>query len=210
MKKNALLPAMALGLAFLGMLAGSGKRGLQPSPTKPQTAKLPPRILLVGDSFAVGLAGPLSELAAAAGAAFESHGEVGTRIDQWADKFVLDDYLRTFHPTHILVSLGANDEAATTIPLSTVAEKLSKLEKRLLSALPGEPPPTVLWIGPPPLRYPERGARQLILRAVRDYFDSSLLAIPRAPDGLHPITYRPWAKAVWQRLLPKLGLAAQA
>lgn len=208
MKKNALLPAMALGLAFLGMLA-SGKRGSQSS-AKPSAAKSPPRILLIGDSFAVGLAKPLAELSAAAGVPFESHGEVGTRVDQWAEKPALDDYLRTFRPTHILVSLGANDEAASAVPLSTVAEKLSKLSERLLSGSPGESPPTVLWIGSPSLPYPERGVRQLILRAAQNYFDSPLLAIPRAPDGLHPVTYRPWAKAVWDWLLPMLGSGVQA
>ena len=158
------------------------------------------RLLIVGDSLAVGLAPPLRELSAAAQIAFEGVGKVGTRIDQWADSVGLGDTLSTFLPTLTLVSLGTNDEYLTgSDAVSRQREKVRVLLARIKAS--GS---DYVWIGPPTLPKPTNG----IVAMLRDeipsshYYPSDALTIPRGGDGIHPTArgYAGWAGALWQWL----------
>lgn len=155
------------------------------------------RVFLIGDSLAVGLSRPLKQLADDHGVAFDSMAVQGTRIDQWANNQGMYDRLLTFHPTHILVSLGTNDEYMQLDAGARQAPSLQVLLSRLRAL--GH----VLWIGPPKLPKPaSNGAIPLILENVPSshYFPSQRLEIPRAGDKLHPTTagYAGWAGQIWK------------
>lgn len=157
------------------------------------------RILVVGDSFAVGLTPPLRALAKEAGLPFDSVALQGTRIDQWAVSAALDEKLRKFKPSLVLVSLGTNDEYLRGDGGTMQAPHLDRLLAKLRTV--GD----FVWIGPPKL--PKRATNGVIplLRSRLDddhYFPSQTLNLPRGPDALHPTArgYAGWAGALWQWL----------
>lgn len=160
-----------------------------PAPSRPS------RLLLIGDSLAVGLRAPLAALASSAGVPFEGHGTVNTRIDQWADNAKLADYLATFKPTHVLVSLGTNDEKVGTGWAAKEAPKLHALLDEIRHA-----GAEVLWIGPPSLPFSRVGVSDMVRSLVPKYFPSEELQIERSPDRLHPTAagYAAWAAQIWR------------
>ena len=157
----------------------------------------PKKILLIGDSLAVGMTKSFGSLAAAAGIPFAASAEVGTRADQWTSRVV--PLLAQHRPDLVMVSLGTNDSA-----LADPARNLSAMQ--LIVATVENAGADVLWIEPPTL--PQKyGASTLQESVVRDMirglgvrtFDSSTLTIPRGGDHLHPTPagYASWANAVW-------------
>lgn len=208
-KKSTLLVGLgaAVGALVLFGIGAGRSSGAAMNPAHGANPGLPPgsRVLLIGDSFAIGLRGPLAQLAAPYGIPFEGHGVVGTRIDQWADnrtvdvpgqgmvRLDLDAYLASFRPTHVLIVLGTNDErAAPEFPAMDIPKIATLLQK--IRAARAEP----LWVGPPSLPYPRQGISSAAKASVVRYFPSEILSIPRARDGLHPLDYGPWANAIWQ------------
>lgn len=159
------------------------------------------RVLLVGDSLAVGLSVPMRKLAADAGIPFDSVAHSGSRLDQWSKTTgygaQLIQKLATFRPTVVLISLGTNDSymvapkaiAAVAGHLATIMQRIAGAEARLY------------WIGPPTLPKPDNGAVATIRSAIPrfQYFDSAQLTIPRQPDGIHPTWkgYAFWAEQIW-------------
>lgn len=192
MNKAVAIGAALLGLGILGLASKASplKGGLMPS-----TPSRPARLLLVGDSLAVGLRAPLAALAASRGVPFEGHGIVNTRIDQWAVDPKLDQYLKTFRPTHVLVSLGTNDEKVGTGWAAKEAPKLHALLDKIRNA-----GAEVLWIGPPTLPFPLEGVSDMVRYLVPKYYPSELLQIERSPDKLHPTLagYSSWASQIWK------------
>ena len=158
------------------------------------------RLLVIGDSLAVGMAPPLRELATLARIAFQANAKVGTRIDQWADSSTLTDALGSFHPTLTLVSLGTNDEYLTG---SDAVVRQREKTRQLLAKIKASGSDYV-WIGPPTLPKASNG----IVAMLRDeipsshYYPSDALEIPRGGDGIHPTArgYAGWAGALWQWL----------
>lgn len=192
MNKAVAIGAALLGLGILGLASKASplKGGLMPT-----TPARPARLLLVGDSLAVGLRAPLAALAASAGVPFEGHGVVSTRIDQWATDAKLDQYLATFKPTHVLVSLGTNDEKVGTGWAAKEAPKLHALLDKIAKS-----GAEVLWIGPPTLPFTRVGVSDMVRGLVPKYFPSELLQIERSPDQLHPTAagYSSWAAQIWK------------
>lgn len=160
------------------------------------------RVLLIGDSFAQGLAVPMKALAEATGVPYIGSGIVASVLREWAASEWLKGKLADFRPTHVLVSLGTNDAFSNETPLAA-AQFTHALAQKIRDA--GAHP---IWIGAP--RLPVAiGTQQVnieVLEAVRTavdyYFDSSTQDIPRGPDGLHPTAkgYAGWAGAVWNWL----------
>jgi len=173
------------------------------------------RILLIGDSLAVGMAPHFATMAKEAGADFKSLAIVGTRIDQWAASAELKALLGSFQPELVLVSLGTNDSFMKGADI--VAKQQAQLEK-LLAVLTEWPrkrdyglgPEHVVWIGPPTLPSPPSpGIPKMIqdsagsaLKPRYYYFHSERLDLPRGPDGIHPSVrgYAGWAGAIWHWL----------
>jgi lysophospholipase L1-like esterase len=156
------------------------------------------RVLLVGDSMAVGLDPHMRELAGeSAVEAYAGRGITGSRIDQWARSDWLESELESFRPTIVLVSLGTNDEALGR----GAAERQAPFVDELLEKLRASGA-EVVWIGPPTLPFEEHGVSELIESRVPFYFRSAELDIPRSPDGLHPNAagYAGWSGAVWRWL----------
>jgi len=173
------------------------------------------RVLLVGDSLAVGMAPYFSALAKEAGVEFKSLATVGTRIDQWASSAELKKLVESYRPDLVLVSLGTND--AFMRGADVVPKQKAQLDKLLevLTTWPratdyGLGPEHVVWIGPPTLPSPPSPG---IVTMIQDsaggaltpryhYFHSERLQIPRAADQIHPTArgYAGWAGAVWHWL----------
>jgi lysophospholipase L1-like esterase len=159
------------------------------------------RLLVIGDSLAVGLAPYLRDMAGRERIAFASLAKVGTRIDQWADSASLRELLAKFRPTVVLVSLGTNDEYLTG---ADAVERQRAAMRRLVALLMTVTPQHIIWIGPPTLPKATNGIVPMLKAEIpsRDYFPSDQLAIPRGPDGIHPTArgYAGWAGAIWQWL----------
>lgn len=164
------------------------------------------RLLLVGDSLAVGMAPHFRALAKEQRVPFESLAKQGTRIDQWAASRKLAEKLEAFQPTLVLVSLGTNDEylmgdgGKRQAPhLKALLEKFSRVPHKHDYGLGAE----VGWIGPPKLpKKKSNGVIPLLRSTIPEthYFESQKLEIPRGPDKLHPTArgYAGWSGAVWQ------------
>jgi lysophospholipase L1-like esterase len=170
------------------------------------------RVLLIGDSLAVGMAPHFQALAKEAKVQFQSLALQGTRIDQWAQSAKLKEKLQTFRPELVLISLGTNDEYLTG---DAVARQRPYLEQLLnlfqQYTLDGEyhvGPEWVVWIGPPTLPKATNGIVGMIRDAAGGlltrfyYYPSDRLQIPRGPDKIHPTArgYAGWAGAIWHWL----------
>lgn len=198
---------------YAGLLAAAGV-GIARVLKKPKLVPGESRILLVGDSLAVGLSTPLKALATDQRIGFNAVAQVGTRIDQWGGKGTpqsaqLDAALDATQPTLVLVSLGTNDEYITMgnpperqAPyLKALIEKIERYVHKGDYGLGAE----LIWIGPPTLpKKGTNGIRALLAATIPQarFFDSQRLSIPRAPDNLHstPKGYAGWAGALWQWL----------
>jgi len=194
--------ALVAGLGMVRLLGGPRiKKGM--------------RVLLIGDSLAVGMAPHFVALAKEAGVEFKSMAIVGTRIDQWAASADLKNLLASFQPELVLVSLGTNDSFMQGADV--VAKQQAQLEKLLgvLTEWPrqrdyGLGPDFIVWIGPPTLpKPPNPGISKMIqdssgsaLAPSYYYFHSERLDLPRQPDGIHPVVrgYAGWAGAIWHWL----------
>jgi lysophospholipase L1-like esterase len=183
---------------LLGGLLIAGGIGLVASVKRRPKLSAESRVLLFGDSLAVGLHQHMRSLAEESGvAAYTGKGIVGSRIDQWDDDPWLDATLDEFQPTLILVSLGTNDEATSPGAVERQAPHLAVLLDKL-RATGAE----IVWIGPPDLPFPRQGVSDMVRENVPYYFESEAIDIPRAPDHLHPNAagYAGWAGAIWQWL----------
>lgn len=155
------------------------------------------RLLLVGDSLAVGLSPYLRAIAADEHVPFESVARVGTTIADWArstpDHAALQQALDSFRPTVVLVSLGTNDEYLSSAALDAEHDDLDRLVAMLR-------PYDVGWVGVPSLPKPgSNGAVDLVRSTGLPYFASQRLDLERAPDGIHPTAagYAKWAGLLW-------------
>jgi lysophospholipase L1-like esterase len=185
--------------AGLALVAGVGVVRLMSGPR----IKKGLRVLLIGDSLAVGTAPHYGALAKEAGVNFRSLAIVGTRIDQWANSADLAKAIQEFNPQLVLISLGTNDAFMRG---DVIAKQHAALDK--LIALLGDR--DIVWIGPPTLPNPPTpGMVTMIQEAAGStlapryhYFHSERLSIPRGPDGIHPTVrgYAGWAGAVWHGL----------
>jgi len=177
--------------------AGAGLAKLLPSGPRIRAGT---RLMVVGDSLAVGMAPYFACLSKEQKLPFDALAKVSTRIDQWAASQVLAEHVATFKPTLVLVSLGTND----AFMMGDVAAKQRPALAQLIAQL------TVggaelAWIGPPQLAgRPNAGLLTLLKSAIpaSNYFASETLPIPRGPDNLHPTAkgYAGWSGAIWQWL----------
>ena len=164
------------------------------------------RVLLIGDSLAVGLTKPLQRL----GLNLEAHAVVGTTLEYWltTGQQTLRSALKS-HPGLVLVSLGTAESYQTRKDFDVLSEHAHQL----LTQLQGNGA-AVAWIGPPPLPEQYAGAPKdqvsldVIANAVEattgaEWIDSSTLTLPRVADGLHLTDpgYVTWAEILVRELV---------
>lgn len=181
MKISGVMVGITAFIAALRLMAGGEK--------KPEGVV--DRLLLVGDSLAVGLAAPLRARAVDAGFEYRALAKNSTRIDQWASSAELDQAIADFKPTVVFISLGTNDDA---LGVGAVEKQRAALRK-LLEKISGKGPDLV-WIGslkPGPVSAMVAGMLGDI------YFHSERLGLPKSSDGLHttPAGYSEWAAKIW-------------
>lgn len=145
------------------------------------------RLLLVGDSLAVGLTAPLKQLATASGVKFAAQAKEGTTVAFWSGA----DFPES---DTVLVSLGTNDmklldPLAERPKLDVLLAKLGKLSKR------------VIWVLPPPMPFPDKGVLGMIDDAAKVAKIALVpsLDVDRGPDKIHPTGrgYAAWAGFIW-------------
>jgi len=177
------------------------------SPASPPQVATGTRVLLLGDSLAIGLRPRLAQLAKAAGLPFVGAGVQSTTIRHWLAGSEVADAIALADPTHTLVCLGTNDMLLEDPGAEgrRAAELLANLIRNQTA---------VAWIGPPRLTYDKPPFRAALAQAcaakrVR-VFDSQALDLERARDGIHmtPAGYAAWAESIaaWH---PFVGLGLE-
>jgi hypothetical protein len=170
--------AVTIGSAVLG-----GALGVAALIGRRSTPKTIGRVALIGDSYAVGLGPELKKLFPY----FRYEGHVGTNTGQWATHSSAcgqcGDWLTSFEPEVVLVSLGGNDGAAPKAAnYQRIVQGLHGIGAR------------VVWIeSPAAVSTPSRAVvRSLGVQTVPG------TGTPLAADGLHPQSYAPWAREIAQ------------
>jgi lysophospholipase L1-like esterase len=175
-----------VGVALLLLLKSS------PSPT---VVSIRGPVALVGDSIAVGLAGPLGALMRARGYQFFSDAEVGTNARQWRGRI---DGALSRRPGTVFVNLGGNDTASAALT-AEFAENMRAIVNKIRGA--GALP---ILLEPPNRPSPSFAVIQQGLRST-----GAIIFVPepdqdRAADGVHftPTGYREWAEAISAAVTP--------
>lgn len=160
------------------------------------------RILLIGDSLAVGLGPHLRALARDENIDFAVVARRGATISDFGglvateESARLGEALEQFEPTLVLIALGTNDEYLSPEALEREQDDLDALLEQLA-------PYDVAWIGVPELPKPDsNGAVRMIRDTGVPYFPSAQLELERAADELHPTVagYAKWAGILWSWL----------
>ena len=191
-------------LAGLGLFAlASSKKKTRPAPERPEPmvreCPTPPtRVLLIGDSLAVGLGPVMDELADNCGTPFAHRAFIGAHVTQWHASPRLADAFSSVAPTVVLVSLGGNDFQRSDP--DNVRAAIDALVDRIVAQ--GARP---LWISPPTMPFSDRiGVREMWRSALRRHpgaawFPTEELEIARAPDRIHPTppAYKTLGRLIW-------------
>jgi len=171
---------VALGSAVLGTIGAVvfSKRSADSTPPK--------RVALIGDSYAVGLGPQLAKLLSP----FQYEGHVGIGTAAWASHAATcgtcGDWLTTFKPDIVLVSLGVNDGATpSSANYQAIVQNVHGGGAR------------VVWIEPP------AAVNTPAVRAVIASLGVATVPATLTPlgaDGLHPVSYAPWAGEIAKTL----------
>lgn len=171
-------------------------QGLGPKPPQPSPA-LPPRrnlvrVLLIGDSLAVGLNVPLQRLATDAGTSLRGRGKQSTTITDWDHGTVLSEELAAFRPSVVLFSIGTND--MKMFHPEGEAPALARILKTVRDA-----GAELVLILPPTMPFPDAGVRGMLAASGARGYPSTALTIQRGPDHIHPtaLGYAGWSGALW-------------
>lgn len=168
------------------------------------------RIMLIGDSLAVGLTSPVKALATQSGCDFFALAKSGTMMPYWTGNESVAGAIQTFSPTLILVSLGTNDSKGNHTDEQLAAHVAALREFLSVTGA------AIVWILPPQLPFPERVSKHVLAAGIAS-FPSSTLPIPQG-DGIHPTArgYAGWAEHIFaylscsaapQQALASLGAA---
>jgi len=150
------------------------------------------RVLLVGDSLAVGLNKPFSTGAQARGFSSQVHAKISTTMSHWLGSGNLPGIVAAFRPDLVLICLGTNDSKANFKD----AQLADYIQRILATSSSGGA--KVGWILPPKLPFVDRVGP--IVRATgTPSFESSGLDIPQM-DKIHPsgAGSAMWSDAIWR------------
>lgn len=159
-------------------------------------AGLSGKVLLVGDSLAVGLSAPLRRVL---GGKLVVHAKEGTRTDQWLS---LGTWVAEERPAVVLICLGTNDAmmgkpSVNQTSIAKLVGDASASGARVIWVLPPTLPAT---IGKTVVK--DDVVRDMVVATGVETFDSRKLDIPRAGDRVHPTSrgYQLWADALLSTL----------
>jgi len=174
------------------------------------------RILVMGDSLAVGMLPTFSSLAARDGHEFYGKGcamgatggaactaVTGSSTPQWARDAWLGAALAASKPSVVLISLGTNDFKGGASYAPTVRSAAQSIASKIRAA--GATP---VWIDPLRMPFEDSAmARDAWRNSGSIAFDSSQLDFKRAGDGIHltPAGYQGWAEQIWSWLSGQSG-----
>lgn len=187
------------------------------STVEPSLLASPQRILVMGDSLAVGMMPTFASLATqgghellgkscpigSSGGASGCSAIVGASTTQWSRENWLEPTLTRARPTLVLISLGTNDFKGGPSISNSLRLSASSIVDQIKKA--GAVP---VWIDPLKMPFADSaGARDAWKSSGAVVFDSSQLQFRRAADGIHltPDGYRSWAESIWQWLLDPSG-----
>jgi hypothetical protein len=173
-----IVAASGLALGALGVAVIGVKRR--------QEGMTSPRVALIGDSYAVGLGPELAKLFPE----FRAEGHVGTTTWQWANHNAAcancGDWLTTFKPDIVLVSLGVNDGSSPNSGhYQTLVRGIQGIGAR------------AVWIEPPASVNAPATRKAIAALGIPTVPATNT---PLASDGLHPTSYAPWAHEILQTL----------
>ncbi len=158
-----------------------------PVPELPPLDESPQRIMILGDSMVVNLIPPLADYCLENGhKLFPVIWYASTTI-AWASQSKLNDVLREFDPTYVIIVLGASELGARNVKsrASSVRMINDRLGKRHF-----------FWLGPPNWRK-DTGFNDMVLNTVGSgrFFRSAEIELDRESDGIHPTKAagRKWA-----------------
>lgn len=163
-------------------------------------AKTCQTILLVGDSLAVGLAPRLQTLTTNTASNLIAEGIVGTNTCQWKEKIFF--LIERYKPGTVFISLGTNDAVLESLGPGWAQKNADCYEKTYADA--ASKGAKVIWILPPKLPQKLEDGRKKVVEQILKIsdanYDSYVLQIPRAPDGIHmsPQGYAEWANKMWE------------
>ena len=152
------------------------------------------RLMLVGDSLAVGMGHEFSRIARSLHYTVNVHAKVGSTTRQWI-KWI-DRDLTVYRPDIVFVSLGTNDAAAPN------ALTLWPDMYEVFAAKVRDSGATLVWIGPPEVTSSRVKKLTEVRHAIRSvaplYFGSEALRINQW-DGIHTDAdgYETWIRHVW-------------
>lgn len=159
------------------------------------------RVLLIGDSLAVGLDQPMAALARSTGRRFSAVAVKSTTLAQWTRTGRVASAVRDAKPTVVLVVLGTNDAAGMHGDAASRARAVSAFEtqaRSLSQQVAANSPAKVVWLLPPAMPFDTR-----FIRSAAEAIGARVVAAPpgieRTPDRVHCTGrgYRAWAGAVW-------------
>jgi len=171
---------------------------------------LPGKVLLVGDSLAVGLDSHFAML----GVPHDKAAVIGTTVQYWASGQGNAALKRALveKPDLVLVSLSANDAFVPKVGNGDIAVRETKSLLQQFKDAGAK----VAWIGPPslPPEYNGRKPDPRVILGIREtvladpsnrWLDATGLNIPRAADLLHPTAagYHLWAQDIINELQQK-------
>lgn len=153
------------------------------------------RVLLFGDSLAVGLQTPMRDLATKTGCDFTALAISGTTMPRWINDGQLIATMQSFQPNLVITSLGTNDSKAN-YTAEQLKQNVDLIHKRATSLGSFH-----LWVLPPKLPFADR-VSQIVREAKIDAFPSASLPLPQ-PDGIHTTGrgYAGWAEHIWAYLM---------
>lgn len=174
--------ALAAGVGVVSILSRPAE-GVGAVERRPSAGK---RVLLVGDSLAVGLGPPLKRLASDRGVGVAYDGKPGTSVADWASLPTIEKDLKRDRFDLVLVCVAGSPEASASAlqrDMIAVVRKASAAGAK------------VVWVQPPGAPQPAHAASAALGVPV---FPTSALDVPLGPDGVHPtaIGYAGWAGAL--------------
>lgn len=138
------------------------------------------RFLLIGDSMNEFLRLRLNDYCMANGHTMECVIWYGATTKQYGTCDTIAYFIRKFHPTYILLTIGSNE-----LFVRDIIKNRTPYVQHIIEQLGNVP---YVWVGPPNWK-DDTGINELIISHVGPsrYFESKRLTFTRCKDGAHPV-----------------------